>query len=117
MPALKQPRVAYNVAIILNQYRITGNVHIHPGQRLSDFINGVKDFLPLTNAQIYKIDSDNLLSSMNLLEVNVHHILLMYPLEGQNLPSEDENYEEADVSDKPVDQSLKSMYIDPFKNQ
>lgn len=115
MSAMKQPRVAYEVEIMLSQYRITGKVHMHPGQRLSDFINGVKDFVPVTEAKIFDKDSGKEISAMSLLEINVHQIHLMYPVEGQPLPPDVQEPNEeipAEGNDE-----LKSMYVDPFKSK
>ena len=119
MQGMKQSRVTSRVMIVLSQYRITGNVHLHPGQRLSDYVNGVKDFIPVTKAKVIKVDNEEEINHMRLLEVNVRHILLVYPLEGQELPSESDGFEEAPETEvKPDDlESLKTVYVDPFKKK
>ena len=121
MQAMKQPRVTSKVMIVLSQYRITGNVHLHPGQRLSDYINGIKEFIPVTTAKVHKLDSENNVISMDLLEINIRHVLLVYPLEGKELPSEaeeneiDAKSEEMGGAGKDDLSALKSVYVDPFK--
>jgi hypothetical protein len=119
MQGMKQPRVTSKVMIVLSQYRITGKIHLHPGQRLSDYINGVKDFIPVTDAKVNKVDKEEEINHMKLLEVNVRHILLVYPLEGKELPSESEVFEEsADTENKPDDlENLRTVYVDPFKKK
>ncbi len=106
MPALKQPRITVKVIIILSQYRVTGKVHLHPGQRLSDYVNGVKDFIPMTDARVYQLDGKTEVNRMSLLEVNVRHVLLIYPLEGEELPSESDDLE-----------NLKPVYVDTYKKK
>ena len=106
MAALKQPRVTIKVVIILSQYRVAGKVHLHPGQRLSDYVNGVKDFIPVTDAHVFQLDGKTEINKMSLLEVNVRHILLMYPLEGEDVPPEGDDLE-----------NLKPVFIDPYKKK
>jgi hypothetical protein len=106
MPALKQPRIPVRAVVILSQYRVTGKVHLHPGQRLSDYVNGVKDFIPVTEARVYQLDGKTEINRMSLLEVNVRHVLLIYPLEGEEVPSESEDLD-----------SLKSVYVDTYKKK
>ena len=119
MLAMKQPRISSKVVIILSQYRIIGNIHLHPGQRLSDYMNGVKDFVPITDVKVTGLDNENEVTHMNLLEVNVRHILLIYPVEGKGLPSEYEESAASSTSEPFPEESddLKSLYVDPFKKK
>jgi len=106
MPALKQPRISVRVVVILSQYRVTGKIHLHPGQRLSDYVNSVKNFIPMTDTRVYQLDGKTEINRIGLLEVNIQHVLLIYPLEGEEVPSESDDLE-----------NLKSVYVDTFKKK
>jgi hypothetical protein len=73
----KQP---VNVTIQTNQQVITGIIHIRPGLRIKDELNGQERFLAVTDAIILGGEQNELFRS-KFLVVNVEQIVWIMPLE------------------------------------
>jgi hypothetical protein len=66
--------------IYLNQYRVTGTIHLQVGGRVTDFVNwNLKEgpFIPLTDASVYTVDSGELLFTTEYLAVHRDQINLL----------------------------------------
>lgn len=67
----------HKATIFLNAYRIVGTVFLPVGGRVSDFVNwNVSEgpFIPLTNVQVYTVESDELLFTTEFLAVHRNQI-------------------------------------------
>lgn len=75
-------RDAIRVMIITKDHRIEGQMHILEGSRLSDSLNSKnKDFYPITNATIHRIDDDRLIASPPFVVVAREGIIAIFPVE------------------------------------
>ncbi len=67
----------HKATIFLNAYRIVGTVYLPIGGRVSDFVNyNVSEgpFIPLTDVQVYTIETDELLFTTEFLAVHRNQI-------------------------------------------
>ncbi|MCX7918264.1 MAG: hypothetical protein N3A72_01395 [bacterium] len=113
--ALRIKRNPCQVNIVIPDYRIQGTIHLHPMMRFSDFMNAAPEFIPITDAKIFAISDDRLISEPKLLEIRRDQIIFIYPLEA--VPVLEELEEVAEVKEDFPDKSLESMYIDLTKKQ
>ena len=68
------------VTILTSSYRIKGNIDLLPGSRLTDYMAEAKDFIALTNAEVYELEiGGRQLMSMPFLDVSVSHIQVIAP--------------------------------------
>lgn len=68
------------VEIYTITHHIRGNVHVRKGDRLSDEINQPNLFLPVTQAEILKLDGEKL-GKRDFLAINREHIVWLMPAE------------------------------------
>ena len=61
-------------------HHIRGNVHVRKGERLSDEINQINVFLPVTSVEIYSLDG-KILYTCDFLAINRDHIIWLMPIE------------------------------------
>jgi len=66
------------VTIQTNQHMIRGTVHVHPGTRLKDDLNGQEQFLAVTDAIVLNHHMEELYRS-EFLAVNIQHIVWVIP--------------------------------------
>jgi Na+-transporting NADH:ubiquinone oxidoreductase subunit NqrA len=70
------------VMIVTATYRIEGSLHILSGSRLTDALNSkAKDFLAVTDAKIFEIDSGEMKFETSYIAVNRDTIACLFPLE------------------------------------
>jgi hypothetical protein len=70
------------VMIVTEMYRIEGDLHILSGSRLTDALNSKsKDFLAMTNAQLFSLADDSLVHEPEYIAVNRDSISCIFPLE------------------------------------
>lgn len=81
MPIQKIEREQRKVAIIVPGFRIEGKIHMLPKMRLSEFVNTARQFIPVTEAQVYSSDGSRKLYSCDFMEINRGSIITMIPLE------------------------------------
>ena len=83
-----------SVVIFTDHLKITGEIHLLGGGRLTDFINRDMERIPLvavTNARCYLYPQDTFLYSTDFVSVNKNHIHLISPFhEGQERANEEE---------------------------
>jgi hypothetical protein len=71
------------VAILTQDYRIEGEVHVLPDSRLTDFVNSKtnEDFIAVTHAEIISLSKNMSVSKVEYLAINKSYITLVYPLD------------------------------------
>lgn len=67
------------VVILTKDYRITGNIGLLPGVRLTDFMNETKDFLAVTEAEVIDRASGAKVLAGGFLNVQRSHIAVVMP--------------------------------------
>lgn len=69
------------VVIATPVYRIEGEMYVLSGSRLTDALNSkAKDFFAITEAKVFRLDSDELLYEPDYLAVNRDSISVIFPL-------------------------------------
>ena len=81
------PKEKVRVTILVESFRIVGDMYRYPGARLLDLVN-IKDtaFIPVTEAQIFSLSDGKLLQTTTFVGVNRNAIAFFYPME--ELPSD-----------------------------
>lgn len=81
------PKERIKVTILVERFRIVGEMYRYPGARMLDLVN-IKDnaFIPVTNAQIFSLSDGKLLHTASFTGVNRNAISFFYPME--ELPPE-----------------------------
>jgi len=81
------PKEKVRVTILVERFRIVGDMYRYPGARLLDLVN-IKDtaFIPVTEAQIFSLSDGKLLQTTTFVGVNRNAIAFFYPME--ELPSD-----------------------------
>jgi len=76
------PKEKIRVTILVERFRIVGDMYRYPGARLLDLVN-IKDtaFIPVTDAQIFSLSDGKLLHSSDFVGVNRNAISFFYPLD------------------------------------
>lgn len=76
--SLKIPKERREVIIFTRNHRVEGELYLLMDARLSDELNNrIRDFLPITNAEVYSISGDSLLYRADFVTVNKHAIDLV----------------------------------------
>jgi hypothetical protein len=79
--AQKIEREQRKVAIIDPGFRIEGKIHMLPRMRLSEFVNTSRQFIPITEAEVFSSDGSKKLYTSEFMEINRDSIITMIPLE------------------------------------
>ena len=66
------------VTILTGAYRIKGYIELMPGARVTDFMAEAKDFIAVTDAEVWE-GGDRKLMSAPFLNVSRHHIQIITP--------------------------------------
>lgn len=70
------------VMIITKDHRISGDMHVLEGSRLTDALNSKsKDFYAITSAEIYRLDTDQLMARAEYMAVAREAISAIFPVE------------------------------------
>ena len=70
------------VVMIVNGWRVEGQMHVLSGSRLTDALNSkAKDFLAVTDAKVFDAVTSNLLMEPAYLAVNRNSISVVYGIE------------------------------------
>lgn len=68
--------------MVAGTWRIEGDVHVLEGSRLTDSMNSkAKDFIAVTEAQVYDASTGKLLFSPPYVAVNRESIAVIFPIE------------------------------------
>jgi hypothetical protein len=70
------------VTILVDRFRIVGNMFRYPGARVLDLVN-IKEqaFIPITEAEVYSLSDGKLLEKVSFVGVNRNAISFFYPTE------------------------------------
>lgn len=77
---LKAERIKQKAIIIVPKYKIQGILYLPPDTRLTDFINTARQFIPVTDASIYDLDSDKLIEKPDFVQLNRNYIISITPI-------------------------------------
>jgi hypothetical protein len=68
------------VTIFTQTHKVVGEVHLLPASRLTDFLNETdQNFIPVTNASIYKLSGEEIVRKLDFLSINKNHITMLFP--------------------------------------
>jgi acyl CoA:acetate/3-ketoacid CoA transferase beta subunit len=65
------------VVILTDTYRIKGYIELLPGSRVTDYIQGAKDFIVVTDAEVWSIEGNGLVLSAQFIDVSRGQIEVM----------------------------------------
>ena len=66
------------ILILMKDFRITGSIDLLPGVRISDYLLECRDFMAITDAEVWNLEGRKILAS-SFLDVNREHIDLIMP--------------------------------------
>jgi hypothetical protein len=66
------------VVILTRSYRIKGHIHLLPGARVTDYMIDSKDFMALTEVEIWDLDG-RLVMSSPFVDISRDHIEIVAP--------------------------------------
>lgn len=80
------PKEKIRVTILVDRFRIVGDMYKYPGARLLDLVN-TKDnyFFPVTDAEIYSLADGKRLYTAPFLGVNRSSVSFFYPMEEETV--------------------------------
>lgn len=67
------------VVLLTGNYRVTGSIELLPGARVTDFLDEAKDFIALTEVEVWDLNGRLLLSS-GFMNINRDKIELIMPV-------------------------------------
>jgi len=65
------------ITIFTGTYRVKGSIDLLPGARITDYLVGSKDFIAVTNAEVW--DQDRKVLSAPFINVALQHIQIVMP--------------------------------------
>ena len=68
------------VTILTEAFRVTGYIDLMPGARLTDYLVESKDFIAVTNAEVWELGTHHVLSAP-FINVSRAHIQVVAPEE------------------------------------
>ena len=74
------PETKTKIVILMENYRITGNIDLLPGARVTDFLMECREFMAVTEAEVWDLNNRKLFSS-SFMSVNRDRIELIMPEE------------------------------------
>ena len=78
---LKKTRERFPVVFITERIRVEGEVHVTPGERLTDFMNaGDNQFIAVTRAKVYNLSEGGKAYSVDFLNLNKSSIIVDFPM-------------------------------------
>jgi len=66
------------VVILTGTYRIKGHIDLLPGARVTDYMVESKDFIAITEAEVWELGGRQVLTAP-FINVNRHHIQVVTP--------------------------------------
>ena len=58
------------VVILTDTYRIKGSIELLPGARVTDYILGAKEFIVVTDAEVWSLEGHGLVLSAHFVDVS-----------------------------------------------
>jgi hypothetical protein len=81
---MKVEQTEIEVIIYMQNSRVEGKLHLPSGGRLSDYMElAERQFVPVTDAKIYTVPTNELLYSVSFLSLNKDFIVFIFPKEHQ----------------------------------
>ncbi|MGD0152174.1 MAG: hypothetical protein ABSC17_00215 [Thermacetogeniaceae bacterium] len=77
-PELKQKKLSTHITIYTNRNIIKADAHSFPKMRLTDLLNGSEGFIPLTNAIIYDLESQEEITRTSFVSINKGVISMIF---------------------------------------
>ena len=78
---VKKIKERASVVLITERIRVEGDVHVRPGERLTDFMNiGDNHFIPVTHAKVYNLPEGKLVFTVDFLDINRSSIIIAFPV-------------------------------------
>ena len=75
------PETRTRVAILTASYQVKGYVDLLAGARITDLMNGAKDFVAVTDAEVYEVGSNaRHVFSVPFLNICRAHVQIIAPL-------------------------------------
>ncbi|OHC64669.1 MAG: hypothetical protein A2045_13980 [Rhodocyclales bacterium GWA2_65_20] len=66
------------IVVLTGNYRITGSIDLLPGARVTDFLLECRDFMAITDAEVWDLNGRKLFAS-SFMDVNRDRIELIMP--------------------------------------
>ena len=79
MAKVEQDKV--DVVVFIHNFMIEGTIYTLTRERLSDFLNTHRQFIPVTGASIYLLPDKKLLDKVEFLDINRNYISAVFPKE------------------------------------
>ena len=68
------------VTILTSTYRVKGYIDLLPGARVTDFMAEARDFIAVTNAEVWELQpGGRLVASATFINVSREHIEIIFP--------------------------------------
>ncbi len=81
---MKVEQSEIEVTIFMQNTRIEGKLHLPSGGRLTDYMAlAERQFVPVTDAKIYTVPSNELLYTVSFLSLNKDFIAFIFPKENK----------------------------------
>jgi hypothetical protein len=78
---VKKTRDRLPVVFITESLRVEGDVHVRPGERLTDFMNGGDNhFIAVTHARVYNLSEGGKAYSVDFLNINRSSVIIDFPI-------------------------------------
>ena len=76
------PKEKVKVTILVERFRVVGDIYKFPGARLLDLVN-MKDtaFIPVTDAEVFNLADGKKLFSTTFIGINRNVMTFFYPME------------------------------------
>lgn len=85
------PKEKVRVTILVDRFRIVGDIYKFPGARMLDLVN-IKEnaFIAVTDAEVFSLSDGKKLQSVGFMAVNRNQINFFYPIEQDAQTAEQE---------------------------
>jgi hypothetical protein len=75
---MEEPKT--RVTILTSSYRVRGYIDLVPGARLTDYITDAKDFIAVTNAEVWElVPGGRPVATAPFINVSRGHIEIIFP--------------------------------------
>jgi hypothetical protein len=86
---VKKIRDRLPVAFITERVRVEGEIHVRPGERLTDFMNAADNqFIAVTHAKVYNLSEGEKAYSVDFLNMNKSRIIVGFPMSASGQQAE-----------------------------
>lgn len=84
------PKEKIKVTMLVDRFRVVGEMHLYPGARLLDVVN-VKEatFIAVTNAEIYSLADGKKLHQAAFIGINKNSVNFFYQIADDEVASEE----------------------------